>query len=196
VLVDGPNFRSSPEQASLARARKMDEELLRQLMVRYQQADAEAVDELVRQLSPLLLRFLAGTQLKVDEAEDLLQECWMRIHRSRHTYRPTEPLLPWIFAIARHTRLDAYRKRRRLAAKESLVADVPVNYSSSNDSHHVLSLLDRLPVSQRDVLVMMKVVGMTLEEIAAATASTTGAVKQKAHRAYEGLRRMLEEKSK
>ena len=32
----------------------------------------------------------------------------LRIHRARHTYLPSEPLLPWIFAIARHTRLDAY----------------------------------------------------------------------------------------
>jgi RNA polymerase sigma-70 factor (ECF subfamily) len=49
-----------------------------------------------------------------------------------------------------------------------------------------------LPQSQREVIFMLKVSGMSLEEVARATASTVGAVKQKAHRAYAALRRMLE----
>ena len=48
-----------------------------------------------------------------------------------------------------------------------------------------------LPESQREVLVMLKVNGLSIEEIACATASTPGAVKQKAHRAYERLRSLL-----
>ena len=53
--------------------------------------------------------------------------------------------------------------------------------------------VDQLPQSQKEVILMLKVSGMTLEEIARATSSTVGAVKQKAHRAYEKLRRMLGE---
>ena len=49
----------------------------------------------------------------------------MQIHRSRHTYRRSEPLMPWLFAMARHTRLDGYRKRRRLESRELLVPDIP-----------------------------------------------------------------------
>jgi RNA polymerase sigma-70 factor (ECF subfamily) len=48
-----------------------------------------------------------------------------------------------------------------------------------------------LPESQREVIVMLKVAGMSLEEVAKATSSTVGAVKQKAHRAYTTLRRAL-----
>lgn len=44
------------------------------------------------------------------DAEDLLQECRMGIHRAWHTYRVSEPLLPWIYAIASHTRLDGFRR--------------------------------------------------------------------------------------
>jgi len=85
-------------------------------MVRYQGGEAAAIEELVRRLSPTLSRYLLFSQLSAAEAEDLLQDCWLRIHRSRHTYRPPEPVLPWIFAIARHTRLDGYRRGRRRAA--------------------------------------------------------------------------------
>ena len=53
-----------------------------------------------------------------------------------------------------------------------------------------------LPESQREVVTMLKVDGLSLEEIARVTSSTTGAVKQKAHRAYERLRKILERATK
>lgn len=53
--------------------------------------------------------------------------------------------------------------------------------------------LESLPESQREVIVMLKVTGMSLEEVARATSSTIGSVKQKAHRAYSKLRSLFEE---
>jgi RNA polymerase sigma-70 factor (ECF subfamily) len=54
-----------------------------------------------------------------------------------------------------------------------------------------VELLAPLPESQREVILMLKVAGMSLEEVARATSSTVGSVKQKAHRAYERLRERL-----
>jgi RNA polymerase sigma-70 factor (ECF subfamily) len=71
-----------------------DEEELRQLMVRYQHADAAAVEELVSRLSPALYRFLNRPDIAPSDIDDLLQDCWIRIHRSRQTWRPSQPLLP------------------------------------------------------------------------------------------------------
>jgi RNA polymerase sigma-70 factor (ECF subfamily) len=131
------------------------------------------------------------------DAEDLYQECWIRIHRARHTYRPSEPVLPWIFAIARHTRLDAYRRRRRRESREVLVSEPPETAGQRMEpapeaEDRFDRLLAELPQSQREVIFMLKVSGMSLEEVARATASTVGAIKQKAHRAYAALRRILE----
>ena len=53
-------------------------------------------------------------------------------------------------------------------------------------------LLATLPESQREVLTMLKVEGLSIQEVALATSSTAGAVKQKAHRAYERLRNFLQ----
>lgn len=126
----------------------------------------------------------------------------MRIHNSRHTYRPPEPVLPWIFAIARHTRLDGYRKRRRRETREVLVSSppdfalpdssAPVIETAEPDHPEFRRMLESLPESQREVIFMLKVSGMSLEEVARATSSTVGAIKQKAHRAYEKLRFVLE----
>lgn len=169
---------------------------LRMLMTRYQRADPAALDELVRRISPPLLRYFRGLRFGPNDAEDLLQDCWIRIHSSRHTYRPSEPAMPWIYAIARHTRLDAYRKRRRLEAREVLVASVPESLhpdiaDAPGREDEFEQMIAKLPDRQREVLVMLKVSGMSLEEVARATASTVGAVKQKAHRAYKTLRRAM-----
>jgi RNA polymerase sigma-70 factor (ECF subfamily) len=178
---------------------RIDDFELRTLMTQYQNADPVALDELVRRISPPLLRYFSGSRFGGDDAEDMMQDCWMRIHRSRHTYRTSEPVMPWIYSIARHTRLDAYRKRSRLAAREVLVASVPDNLhqetpeARQDDFEHLVSTL---PDSQREVLFMLKVSGMSLEEIARATASTVGAVKQKARRAYATLRRAWGKDSK
>jgi len=167
------------------------------LMLRYQEGDADAVEELVRSISPFLLRFFATWDDSRGEAEDLLQECWMRIHRSRHTYRPAEPLLPWIFAVARHTRLDGYRRRRRRQSKEIPISDVPEMSASPGRSavieiSDLRRMLEGLPENQREVILMLKVSGMSLEEVARATSSTVGAIKQRAHRAYRELRARFE----
>jgi RNA polymerase sigma-70 factor, ECF subfamily len=177
----------------------IEDDELRSLMTRYQYADHAALEELVRRLSPPLLRYFGASGVGHEDAEDLLQDCWMRIHRARHTYRSSEPVLPWLYAIARHTRLDEYRRRRRREAREVLLAAVPENLQRAEfqappektENEEIGRLVAGLPGSQREVVLMLKVSGMSVEEVALATGSTVGAVKQKAHRAYQALRRAL-----
>lgn len=174
-------------------------------MVLYQNADGSALDELVRRVSPQLLRYFSASRVSREDAEDMLQNCWMRIHRSRHTYRATEPVMPWLYAIARHTRLDAWRRKRRRGAREALYAEVPEparhpgqdraqdgTAADGGEEDGFGQMVAALPDAQREVLVMLKVAGMSLEDVARATSTTVGAVKQKAHRAYVRLRRILE----
>ena len=58
----------------------------------YQQADQEAPGALVATLSPALLRYFRNQEATREQADDLLQETWLRIHRVRHTYRPGGPV--------------------------------------------------------------------------------------------------------
>ena len=166
-------------------------------MVRYQQGDFSSAAALIHNLGPPLHRFFLAQFATREEADDLLQETWLRIHRVRHTYRSGEPVLPWVYAIARHVRVDHYRKVKRRAARESRleeVAHMPAPASTGPGAAPDLqSLLAPLPESQREVIQMLKVAGMSLEEVARATSTTVGSVKQKAHRAYEKLRHLLSE---
>jgi RNA polymerase sigma-70 factor (ECF subfamily) len=168
---------------------------LEALLERYQQADALATTELIQRLSPGLLRFFLAQEATRMEAEDLLQNTWLQIHRMRHTYRAGAPALPWAFAIARHVRVDGYRKRRRIqqyeSATENLPEHPPARGLAPEEAPTFESLIAHLPESQREVLTMLKVNGLSLQEVALATASSVGAVKQRASRAYAKLRTLL-----
>jgi RNA polymerase sigma-70 factor (ECF subfamily) len=174
----------------------MDSDIdLQLLMARYQQGDYDAATALVNRLSPQLHRFFLAQFVSRRHADDLLQETWLRIHEVRHTYRRGQPVLPWLYAIARNIRVDHYRKASRTEAREERLdasSDIPgappVRLAQTPDFE---ALLANLPASQREVIAMLKVSGMSLEEVARATSSSVGSVKQKAHRAYDKLRKAL-----
>jgi RNA polymerase sigma-70 factor (ECF subfamily) len=164
-------------------------------MERYQQADPKAPAALVSTLSPALLRFFMSQGTSREHADDLLQETWLRIHRVRHTYRPGMPVLPWIYAIARRVRVDGYRRTMRIALHETamdVLPERPAQVEVRNPGPAFETLVAALPEAQREVVTMLKVGGLTLEEVACATSSTVGAVKQKVHRAYDRLRKLLQ----
>ena len=167
---------------------------LGRLMELYQQADRAAAGALVASLSPQILGFYAAQLHDRSQAEDLLQEFWLRIHRARHTYRPGEPLLPWSFAIARRVLLDSYRKNKRIRDHEVQTEELQqlaVDAAPARTLPEMTELLQTLPPAQREVLTLLKVKGLTLAEVANLTGSTVGAVKQRAFRAYESLRKLF-----
>jgi RNA polymerase sigma-70 factor (ECF subfamily) len=164
-------------------------------MARYQNGDSAAANLLIDSLSPQLHRFFIVQVPRRADADDLLQETWLRIHRVRHTYRPGHPVLPWFYAIARHVRVDHYRKAIRTTARERGLEEISTVAATaspvSGPADDMAALLAPLPESQREVIEMLKVAGMSLEEVAQATSSSVGSVKQKAHRAYKKLREMI-----
>ena len=171
---------------------------LDELMVRYQQADSAATTALIRHVSPMLYRYFSIESGSRPDAEDLLQETWLQIHKARHTYRPGASALPWIYAIARHVKVDGFRRKQRVRSREVTSDSLPELAAAPGSADRVpeqatdfQAMISALPPSQREVITMLKVSGMSLEEVARATASTVGSVKLKAHRAYTKLRSVL-----
>jgi RNA polymerase sigma-70 factor (ECF subfamily) len=103
--------------------------------------------------------------------------------------------MPWAYAIARRVRIDGYRRTRRITRHEVLMDRVPERPLETEQRDAPVAfdaLVLALPESQREVITMLKVGGLSLEEVARATSSTVGAVKQKAHRAYGRLRQLFQ----
>lgn len=173
--------------------------VLKELMVLYQAGNAQAADQLIRLLNRNIASYLYATSMASPNYDDVLQECWLRIHKARSSYRPGEAVLPWVLAICRHVRIDYYRKWLRTSGRETEFLEAsnestgkPQNsLDEAIDANWVRRLLRTLPESQREVIVMLKFSGMSIQEVALATGSTPAAIKQKAHRAYQSLRAVL-----
>src|SRR5258708_24151417 len=152
-------------------------------MAREQQADPKAPTALVVALSPALLRFFRSQVASREQADDLLQETWLRIHRVRHTYRPGMPVLPWVYAIARRVRVDGYRRTRRIAMHETPMGGLPERPPQTkprNPMPPFKTLVAPLPEAQREVGPMLKVAAPALKEGARTTPSPAAAANQKA----------------
>ncbi len=163
---------------------------IREQLLLYQEGNLAAATALVRMVSPMFVRFCLAQGDSREDVEDIVQEIWLRIHKALHTFRPDAAAEPWLYAIARHTRLDFRRRRQRHRSREvqmdrqqDLIAPAVPEVARP-----LSELLAPLSPGQREVITLLKSCGMTLEEVARATCSTVGAVKQKAHRAYECLR--------
>jgi RNA polymerase sigma-70 factor (ECF subfamily) len=109
--VGSPAFPISTDTAALssgcaAAAACSDEELARSA----QEGSLEALEELVRRYQVPLLRFLRRGPCP-REAEDVLQETWLRAMRSLDRYRAGKPFKPWIFTVCYRLAVDFARKR-------------------------------------------------------------------------------------
>ena len=104
--------------------------------------------------------------------------------------------MPWLYAISRRVKIDAYRRRRSEVYEQPLESIAEPAAPQAQATHalpDIGQLLEKLPDSQREVISLLKISGLTIEEVARATSSSVGSVKQKAHRAYEKLRTVLAE---
>jgi RNA polymerase sigma factor (sigma-70 family) len=173
------------------------------LMARYAAGDELAFRELFGLLAPRLRAFFFRSFVDVSLAEDLTQTTFLRLHRARGSYCAELPLKPWLFTIAASVRRDELRRIYRLpphvgeadleqAEGQSLHHGGPFKKPESRDSVDVIrAAVNRLPESQRAVLHLHCHEELTFEQIAQVLGSTPGAVRVRASRAYERLRKGL-----
>lgn len=159
-------------------------------MVRAQAGDAQAYRALLDDLGPAVLSFLSRRVRDRDDLADAYQDTFLALHRARHTYQPSRPIEPWLFAIARNVAADYGRRRRRRLVHEMLTDAPP---ESPVDPERDLgtqfdAALRGLPNRQREALQLLKFQGLTVAEAAARAGTTPGALKVRAHRAYVALK--------
>ena len=174
--------------------REPENEDLRRLMAAYQAGDASAFDELYAGLASRLRRYLGGLRRDAAGVEDLLQETFLRLHKARHSYDPAWPLLPWVYAIARHVFLMDRRRRHRTRETPLPEVDAPVVAPSRERpwaGAEVRRLLGQIERERRDAIVLHHLWGFRFDEIAARLGITEGAARARAHRAMEAIRRFL-----
>jgi RNA polymerase sigma-70 factor (ECF subfamily) len=182
----------------------MSDELVT-LMHRYVDGDASAFEELYSSVGPQVHRYLMRMVRDRAAADDLLQITFLKVHRARGSYIRGASPLPWIYAIAHRTFLDEARRRRRarvrVAASDNLpevAADLQGREAATAPEPQdqalmaqIVEALDQLPESQRQAVTLVKIEGKSMAEAAEIARTTTGAMKLRAHRAYQALRKHL-----
>jgi RNA polymerase sigma-70 factor (ECF subfamily) len=175
--------------------RMPDDVRLRALMVAYQSGSLDAFDELYALLSPALSRWLRARTGDRMEAEDLLQETFLQIHRARHTYDPRFPVPPWGYAITRHVWLMHRRTRSRrpqpaetVDAAETAVRGEAEAYAERKG---VRDALRSIPESRRQAVVWHHVFGLSFREIAERLRIRESAAKLRSSRGVADLRTRL-----
>ena len=137
------------------------------------------------------------------EADDLVQETYLRAFRFSHRFQPGTHLRAWVFQILRNTFLTFDRQREREAAiaedgvpdwDTPMFHDLPLDEGAALEAHTDLErAMRRLPEEFRTVLLLAEVEGMPLEEVARIMSCPVGTVKSRIFRAKERLRGLLKD---
>ncbi len=182
-----------------------------QRMIRLQEADPDAFDEIVAAWQSPLYGFFFRRVRDVQRSEDLVQETLLRLYRKCWNYIPTGCFKGWLFRIAHNLLIDSVRKR----SGDALLR--PVTVASSGDgevtdllnllpddvasaesrvdqkevNEIVAELLDDLPDEQQQTFMMHHFDSLTLSEVADAMHTTLPTAKSRLRLAKEKLRYQL-----
>ncbi|MDA1194439.1 MAG: RNA polymerase sigma factor [Planctomycetota bacterium] len=201
-----------PPDAAPARAAAPDADQI--LMRRFQEGDTTAFEVLVHKYQGLVLslvrRYLGSRSSGV---EDVAQQVFIRVFRSKMTYRPQARVKTWLYSVTVNACLNEIRRLR--SQKNSRVRSFTAVFGDPDEegggpaltddasprpasgveedeaAAAIQAAVDALPDQQRLALVLTHYHGCSYEEVAASMDSTIPAVKSLLTRARENLRKQL-----
>jgi RNA polymerase sigma-70 factor (ECF subfamily) len=178
------------------------------LMMAFRDGDEEAFAQLIRRnqhkVFSIIYRFVGDRA----EAEDLVQEVFLRVFRTVERYEPTAKFSTWLYRIATNISLNAIRNRSRFHAvslevkqddsddfhREIADADSPAPDDAMDGeelSRVVMDAIDQLPGQQRAAIILNKYEGLSYEEVAVILDCSVMAVKSLLSRARSNLKTKL-----
>ena len=177
-----------------------------QLMIRVQRDDASSFGELLSRNRNLVVNYLARMVVNRAIAEELAQDVFIRVYRSRRTYEPTAKFSTWLYRITTNVALNHFRDEKRSQNQVSL--DVPDAVQLKREAQDGAPLVEdrlvrevvarqirqairALPPKQRAAVIMHKYDEMDYAQIAGVLGCSPSAVKALMFRAYETLRLRL-----
>jgi RNA polymerase sigma-70 factor (ECF subfamily) len=177
-----------------------------ELMLRVRDGDGASFGVLLDKHRSSVVHFLYRMVQNHAIAEELAQDVFLRVYRSRSTYEPTAKFTTWLFRIATHLALNALRDGKNERLQERLdddSSDMPVRQVSDRRPSIEQSMVYRarldevrraiktLPEKQRAAVLMHKYEEMEYSQIATVLSCSESAVKSLLFRAYETLRARL-----
>ncbi len=169
-----------------------------QLMAAYAEGDPEAFEALYARHRDRILGYLFSRLRDRDEAEEVFQTVFAKLHASRDRYREDIPFLPWVFTICRNALVDHLRKvskyRRREVLTDDPGHDIPAPTSSGGSIDNIIAGMSSLTPSQRAILELRFEQGFSFNEIAGRLETSTANARQIVSRTIRHLRQRLGER--
>ena len=166
-----------------------------------------AIDTLLRQIRPMVVRYCRARLGRISghyhAADDVAQEVCIAVLSALPRYQDMgRPFVSFVFGIASHKVADAMRNAARMAIPTEDLPDGPDDRPGPEETavayieaERARALLARLPVHQRELLVLRVLSGMTAEETGQELGMSAGAVRVAQHRALARLRAIALEES-
>jgi len=189
---------SGPDAASLPATVEAPND--HELMIAVRAGEIRQLGEIFERYHRRLFGFFVRLTNQPSVSEDLVQIVFYRILKYRHTYRDEGKFSAWIYHLARKVAADHFRKHASTPAPTD-PADLteqpdaqpqPSEQAATSEEVTLLrTALARLPLEQREVLVLSRLQHLEHKEIARLLDCTVGAVKVRAHRALKELREVF-----
>jgi len=165
-----------------------------ELMAAVARGDERALVVLIERHAARLHGFLSRFARDRDDADDLLQDTWVRVARGAKSFDPNRRVRPWLFGIASNLARDLHRRRSvRLRASHEGSGEVAAAAQRAVlrplERMDLRERLARLPERLREVLVLRFYEGLDEAEMAEALGVPRGTVKSRLHGAIRELRR-------
>ncbi|MDF2923942.1 MAG: polymerase, sigma-24 subunit, subfamily [Paenibacillaceae bacterium] len=129
------------------------------------------------------------------EADDILQEVFMRIHSSISTLKDGSKIRSWVYQITRNAICDYYRSKKNMyEIQDSMLdesADAAEAFMMRDLSRCVLEMINQMPDKYREALIMTEMYGMTQKELSIKLGISLPAAKSRVLRAREYMKNMI-----
>lgn len=168
-----------------------------EVVARTRSGDTAVFELLMRRHNQLIFRALRAILKDDAEAEDVLQECYVRAYENLHTFRGEARVSSWMTRIGVNLALDRLRKRGRTVSLDPSSIEVsntgtPEDASAARELNRLLeSAIDALPALYRSVFVLREVEGLGTQDTADSLGIESATVKTRLHRARAHLRKDL-----
>jgi RNA polymerase sigma factor (sigma-70 family) len=166
-----------------------------QLMRAYADGDLQAFEVLYTRHKGRILGYLYNKLGDRDEAEEVFQATFAKLHSARDRYGEDIPFLPWVFTIARNALIDHIRRnqvlRKNLVYSNEAMANVSAIESGNASVGDAFAELSSLSHRQREVLELRFDQDFSFDEIAAKLQTSSGNARQMVSRAIRHLRMAL-----
>ncbi len=164
----------------------------REVLERFREGDESAVKAVYERFRGPVYAISMSVLHDHGLAADATQQTFVKAWQAATTYDADRELAPWIYAIARRTAIDIYRKHSRSVASDEVDSIAPPPALDTIwEVFEVRSALDRLPDEERQVIKLSHFDGLTHTEIAEHMGIPVGTVKSRSHRAHRRLLELL-----